>query len=52
LDERQEHDMTQARSAPEDIRNKAGNWLSKEVTPWRARFETRVTRPPEFPRLD
>jgi hypothetical protein len=37
---------------PEDIRNKAGKWLSKDVTPWRAPFETRLTRPPEFPRLD
>ena len=25
---------------------------SQAMTPWRARFETRVTRPPEFPRLD
>jgi hypothetical protein len=31
---------------PEEIRRKAE---ASEVTPWRAQFQLKVTRPPEFP---
>jgi hypothetical protein len=34
---------------PEAIRRRAEMWLNSEVTPWRAQFEPKVTRPPEFP---
>jgi hypothetical protein len=34
---------------PEEIRRRAEMWLNSEVTPWRAQFEPKVTRPPEFP---
>jgi len=34
---------------PVEIRRKAKAWLASEVTPWRAQFQPKVTRPPEFP---
>jgi hypothetical protein len=37
---------------PEEMRRRAETWLAREVTPWRARFEPKVTEPPEFPSLD
>ena len=36
---------------PERIRDQAEDWLSNDVEPW-ACVEMRVTRPPQFPRLD
>jgi hypothetical protein len=37
---------------PERIRDQAEHWLANDVEPWRALFEMRLTRPPEFSRLD
>jgi hypothetical protein len=34
---------------PEEIRRRAEAWLASEMTPWRAQFQPKVTRPPEFP---
>jgi hypothetical protein len=36
---------------PERIRDQTEDWLSDDVEPW-ACVEMRLTRPPEFPRLD
>jgi hypothetical protein len=33
---------------PEEIRRTAEAWLASEMTPWRAQFQPKVTRPPEF----
>jgi hypothetical protein len=35
----------------ERIRDQAEHWLTNEVEPWRAGFEMRVSRPPEFPEV-
>jgi hypothetical protein len=34
---------------PEEIRRRAEAWLASEMIPWRAQFQPKVTRPPEFP---
>jgi hypothetical protein len=34
---------------PEEIRRRAEAWLASEMTPWRAQFQPKATRPPEFP---
>ena len=33
---------------PEEIRRRAEVWLASEMTPWRAQFQPKMTRPPEF----
>jgi hypothetical protein len=33
---------------PEEIRRRAEAWLASEMTPWRAQFQPKVTRAPEF----
>jgi hypothetical protein len=33
---------------PEEIRRRAEVWLASEMTPWRAQFQPKMTRPPEL----
>jgi hypothetical protein len=33
----------------EEISRRAEAWLASEMTPWRAQFQPKATRPPEFP---
>jgi hypothetical protein len=33
---------------PEEIRRRAEVWLASEMTPWRAQFQPKMTRPPQL----